>query len=75
MKGLAARFFLAVVLLCGASSAVFAQRADLPYVPGESLTYVVNYKWGAINTDVGEAVTSLSYIDSLGLFHSVITGS
>lgn len=74
MKGLAVRFFMAVILFCTAPSALVAQRADLPYIPGESLTYVVNYKWGAINTDVGEAVTSLSYIDSLGLFHSVITG-
>lgn len=74
MKGLAASFFLTAVLLFLAPLSVVAQRSDLPYVPGESLTYVVNYKWGAINTDVGEAVTSLSYIDSSGLFHSVITG-
>ena len=63
-----------MVLFCSVPQILSAQRSDLPYVPGESLTYVVNYKWGAINTDVGEAVTSLSYIDTLGLFHSVITG-
>ncbi len=74
MKGAAARWFLAVALFWTASTSLHAQRGDLPYVPGESLTYVVNYKWGAINTDVGEAVTSLSYDDTLGLFHSVITG-
>ncbi len=73
-KRLAAGCFLAVILFFSAPYAVMAQRGDLPYVPEESLTYVVNYKWGAINTDVGEAVTSLSYIDSLGLFHSVIKG-
>ena len=61
-----------LVLMVFASSAVFGQKADLPYVDGESLTYVVRYKWGAINTDVGEAVTNLSYAD--GMFHSVITG-
>ena len=33
---------------------------------------MVTYKWAAINTDVGEAVTNLSYSD--GMFHSVITG-
>ncbi|MBQ5803096.1 MAG: DUF3108 domain-containing protein [Bacteroidales bacterium] len=74
MKGLAAKAVVAAIMLCITSSVLNAQRADLPYVPGESLTYVVNYKWTAVNTDVGEAVTSLSYIDSLGLFHSVITG-
>ena len=64
--------FFCLVLMVFASSAVFGQKADLPYVDGESLTYVVKYKWGAINTDVGEAVTNLSYAD--GMFHSVITG-
>ena len=64
--------FFCLVLMAFASSAVFGQKADLPYVDGESLTYVVKYKWGAINTDVGEAVTNLSYAD--GMFHSVITG-
>lgn len=74
MKVFAVRSFLVMVLFCSVPQILSAQRSDLPYVPGESLTYVVNYKWGAINTDVGEAVTSLSYIDTLGLFHSVITG-
>lgn len=50
----------------------FGQNAALPYMHGESLTYVVNYKWGAVDTDVGEAVTNLSYSD--GMFHSIITG-
>lgn len=61
--------FLCVVL--GVLQA-FGQNADIPYRHGESLTYVVNYKWGAVDTDVGEAVTNLSY--SNGMFHSVITG-
>ena len=51
---------------------VYGQKGYLPYVHGESLTYVINYKWGAINTDVGEAVANLKYDD--GMFHSVITG-
>lgn len=51
---------------------LFAQEPQVPYVDGESLTYVVKYKWGAVDTDVGEAVTNLSYSD--GMFHSVITG-
>ena len=55
-----------------ASPAAFGQKAGLPYKDGESLTYVVTYRWAAINTEVGEAVTNLSYSD--GMFHSIITG-
>ena len=69
-KGL--MLFWAVFALLVSSVAVRAQKAELPYVDGESLTYVVTYRWAAINTDVGEAVTNLSYSD--GMFHSVITG-
>ena len=71
MKSHIRKFFF-LFFMVFASSAVFGQKADLPYVDGESLTYVVRYKWGAINTEVGEAVTNLSYAD--GMFHSVITG-
>jgi len=49
-----------------------ASGDEPPYKAGESLTYTVNYKWGAINTDVGEAVTNLSY--SNNYYHSVIKG-
>lgn len=61
----------AALLSAGAGSA-FAQSVNLPYVHGESLTYVIKYEWGAVDTEVGEAVTNLSYSD--GMFHSVITG-
>lgn len=69
-KGL--RILLAMFVVLLSSVAAVAQKADLPYKNGESLTYVVTYRWAAINTDVGEAVTNLSYSD--GMFHSVITG-
>lgn len=51
---------------------LFAQQANVPYKAGESLTYVMNYKWGSVDTDVGEAVTLLAYTD--GMFHSIIKG-
>ena len=72
MKRLGLKMLAVFAAMFAATAASFAQKADLPYVDGESLTYVVRYKWGAINTDVGEAVTNLSYAD--GMFHSVITG-
>lgn len=61
--------FLGMFLLCGILS---AQSSNVPYKAGESLTYVMNYKWGSVDTDVGEAVTSLAYEN--GMFHSVIKG-
>ena len=59
-----------ISLMC--TGGLYAQIPDVPYTDGESLTYVVKYKWGAVDTDVGEAVTNLSY--SNGMFHAVITG-
>ncbi|MBO5919051.1 MAG: DUF3108 domain-containing protein [Bacteroidales bacterium] len=69
-KGL--KIILAALVMLVSPSFVFGQKVDLPYIDGESLTYEVTYKWAAINTDVGQAVTNLSYSD--GMFHSVITG-
>lgn len=63
---------LACVFILGSASMAFGQKEVFPYKDGESLTYVVTYQWGAVNTDVGEAVTNLSYND--GMFHAVITG-
>lgn len=62
---------LVLLVLAGGGNA-FAQKENIPYIHGESLTYVVNYKWGAVDTDVGEAVTNLEYAD--GMFHTIITG-
>lgn len=51
----------------------FAQENNVPYKNGESLTYVMNYKWGSVNTDVGEAITNLKVEGDN--FHSIITGN
>ena len=59
-------------LLAFAGGAAYGQPSDVPYIHGESLRYVLNYTWGAVDTDVGEAVTNLSYSD--GMFHTIITG-
>ena len=63
---------LPVLLVLAGGADAFAQKDNIPYIHGESLTYVVNYKWGAVDTDVGEAVTNLEYSD--GMFHTIITG-
>ena len=47
------------------------------YDHGESLVYVINYRWGVINTDVGEAAVNLTkklHPNGEEYFHSVITG-
>jgi hypothetical protein len=44
---------------------------------GERVVYVINYTWGVIKTDVGEAVVSLKRLtDNVygDYFHSIITG-
>lgn len=71
---------LAVIfLLLGALMPVFAQNC-LPlgkaraFQPGEKLTFSLMYKWGAVNTEVGQAVLA---IDSTGFkgkpaYHSAL---
>ncbi|MDP3437391.1 MAG: DUF3108 domain-containing protein [Bacteroidales bacterium] len=44
---------------------------------GEKVVYVINYTWGVIKTDVGEAVVSLNRLNNEtngDYFHSIITG-
>lgn len=50
-----------------------AQPREVPFREGESLTYAVNYRWGGVSTDVGEATASLRYEDDR--FHAVVEGS
>ncbi|HPS95408.1 MAG: DUF3108 domain-containing protein [Bacteroidales bacterium] len=50
---------------------------DLSFKDGESLTYVVTYKWGSVMTDVGEGVTTLRRIGGGAQpvhFHASVTG-
>ncbi len=36
-----------------------ASKADVPFGTGESLTYVVHYKWGVINSDVAKGYVTV----------------
>ncbi|PKO99684.1 MAG: hypothetical protein CVU13_03930 [Bacteroidetes bacterium HGW-Bacteroidetes-8] len=50
---------------------------DRAFDDGERVVYVINYTWGVIKTDVGEAVVSLKRLsDNVygDYFHSIITG-
>lgn len=68
------------VLLCGllfgAENMLLGQASlqpkELPYIGGESLTYVLSYTWGGVNTDVGEGTAKLNYSD--GYYNPVVTG-
>jgi len=60
---------LTLSLLCYAASAQTSndcastgevQESELAFHAGERLTIVANYKWGIINTDVGEATINIS---------------
>lgn len=63
-------------LLCLFSTLLQAQQEgqvrELPFKEGESLTYVLSYTWGGINTDVGEGVVTLNYKD--GIYNPVVKG-
>lgn len=70
-------FLLFVVMLMTKVEAVFAQDTllqarELPFKDGESLTYVLSYTWGGVNTDVGEGVTNLKYKD--GVYNAIVKG-
>jgi len=39
---------------------------DLAFTHGETFRYILNYTWGAVNTDVGEANISLEYFTNSG---------
>jgi len=49
---------------------------DIAFKNGETLRYILNYTWGAVNTDIGEANLSLEYIPNSGdsFFHVKATG-
>lgn len=45
---------------------------ELPFKDGESLTYVLSYTWGGVNTEVGEGVATLT--DRDGVYNALVTG-
>lgn len=49
---------------------------ELVFGHGENLRYIINYQWGSINTDVGEAVLTLEYNDNAEepFFHARAVG-
>lgn len=49
-----------------------ARERRLPFKSGEQLTYTLGYKWGTINSDVGEGVITTTFADST--FSAVIDG-
>lgn len=60
----------AVIILC--ANEMYAQ-GNFPFKEGEKLSYVVNYRWGSVDTDVGEAHVNLKYDNNL--YHPVVTGN
>ncbi len=65
------RLFVVVLLLIGCNWG-FSQNQERCFVEGESLTYVINFTWGGVSTNVGEGVTDISCSD--GMYHAVIKG-
>jgi hypothetical protein len=65
-------YFILIAALVLFSAKVSAQ-GNFPFKVGEKLSYVINYRWGSIDTDVGEANVELKYDN--GLYHPIVTGS
>lgn len=45
---------------------------ELPFKAGESLTYVLSYTWGGVNTEVGEGIATL--VEKDGLYNATVVG-
>lgn len=73
------RSIMSVLVFClfsGAWNPLFSQSyshvEELPYKNDETLTYILSYTWGGINTEVGEGTAKLNCSD--GLCNPVVTG-
>lgn len=83
MKQLLTTISLLVALFAGAQQRECLPVRNIPeerraFDSGERVTYIINYTWGMVKTDVGEAKVSLTrkMDDTYGdHFHAVITGT
>lgn len=83
MKQLLTTISLLVALFAGAQQRECIPVRNIPeerraFDSGERVTYIINYTWGMVKTDVGEAKVSLNRKrdDTYGdHFHAVITGT
>lgn len=83
MKQLLTTISLLVALFAGAQQRECLLVRNIPeerraFDSGERVTYIINYTWGMVKTDVGEAKVSLArkMDDTYGdHFHAVITGT
>ncbi|MBR4801924.1 MAG: DUF3108 domain-containing protein [Bacteroidales bacterium] len=65
--------FIALTFLLSLFSAVYAQENnDYPFKSGERMNFVLNYTWGGVITDVGDATCTLTYNE--GKYHVLVTG-
>ena len=65
-----------IAVLCSAIGGHLRAQSDfvseLPFQDGESLTYVLSYTFGGINTEVGEGVATLKYDN--GVYNALVQG-
>lgn len=71
--------FISLAILLGTFAAggqcIPTKSGALPYSTGENLTYVLSYKWNAVNTDVATAALKLDTVRYNGalVYHSKMT--
>lgn len=75
-KGILSGRVVLVFLMIFFVQSIYAQNigsiGELPFKKGEKLTYVLSYTWGGVNTDVGEGVVTLDYVN--GVYNPVVKG-
>ena len=65
--------FVALAFLIAVFSQAFAQESNnYPFQDGEKMHFVLNYTWGGVITDVGDATCTLTY--SNGGYNVLVTG-
>ena len=71
--------FISLAILIGTFAAngqcIPTKSGELPYSTGENLSYVLSYKWNAVNTDVATASLKLDTVRLNGklVYHSKMT--
>lgn len=71
--------FISLAILLGSFAAkaqcIPTKGGELPYAAGENLSYVLSYKWNAVNTDVATASLKLDTVTYNGkqVYHSKMT--
>lgn len=72
MKKIVLLSYIFILSLLYGSASYAQENNNYPFASGEKLSFILNYTWGGVITDVGMAECNLSYSD--GYYNCVVTG-